>query len=148
MSRHVLLSQQNVNGACWWPSHETCFRQYESPTPKLIMKHLVALVLCTLAATSVFAEEGPRTKLPSEHEYQRALHKYLSTLTEKDFDLGVTEKFTKPLLNDDADTQFRYWLMNKLIQPLVGTKRGMPAINAPARLFTLAAIETPAGVME
>src|SRR5207248_3260996 len=35
----------------------------------------------------------------------------------------------------------------KMIQPLVGTKRGVPSINAPARLFLLSKIERPEGVM-
>jgi len=113
------------------------------------MKHalLFSLILVHSLAASHLAIAEPRTKLPDEHEYQRTLRKYLATLTEKDYEHGVTAKFEPATVPEDPETQYRLWLLNRLSQPLVGTKRGAPAVNAPARLFTLASIEKSEGVM-
>ena len=114
------------------------------------LRMLVASVLLSMTASAQTAETPtpvvPRTTLPEDHDYQRILRKYLGTLTAKDFDHGVTEKFTTPPINGDVEEQYRHWLLGKFPQPLFGTKRGMPAVNAPAQLFTLAALETPQGV--
>ncbi|QDU28117.1 hypothetical protein ETAA8_32100 [Anatilimnocola aggregata] len=88
-----------------------------------------------------------RTTLPVSHPYQKALRDYLSTLVAKDFEHGVTEKFGTPPFDGDIEQQYRHHLLSLMGQPLIGTKRGAPAVNAPARLFTLSEIETPAGVM-
>src|SRR5262249_42973062 len=67
---------------------------------------------------------------------------------EKDFDHRVTQPLKEVGVKEDVEEQYRHWLLGRYIQPLVGTKRGMPAINAPNRLFTLASIETPKGVIQ
>jgi hypothetical protein len=106
----------------------------------------VGLAAITFVAATGFAEDVVRTRLPDEHAYQKTLRTYLGSLTEKDFDHGITEKFTTPPDVDDPEVRYRHWLLSHLNQPLIGSKRGAPAVNAPSRLFTLAAIETPQGV--
>jgi hypothetical protein len=88
-----------------------------------------------------------RTTLPTKHAYQKAIRDYLSSLTAADFEHGVTVKFTSPPSDADLEQQYRHHLLGLTTNPLIGTKRGAPAVNAPAKLFTLAEIETPAGVM-
>ncbi|MBI2808783.1 MAG: hypothetical protein HYX68_27660 [Planctomycetes bacterium] len=90
---------------------------------------------------------GMRTKLPDEHPYQKTLRTFLGTLTEKDFTHGVQGKLTTPASDGDAEYLYRTHLLTMMPQPLVGTKRGAPAVNAPASLFVLANIERPEGVM-
>lgn len=98
----------------------------------------------------VFAADPPpvlRTTLPQDHEYQRQLCAFMATLTEQDFDHGVTGPLTTPPGSDDPEDQYRNFIFTQLGPPLVGSKRGAPAINAPPKLFTLAEIETPQGVL-
>ena len=120
------------------------------------MSHrILSLVLLTtsLGAAVVLAEEakpkplaGGRADLPQDHEYQRVLRKYMATLTEQDFAHGVTQ-FPAPQPGDlTPDEQYRNYIYTLTPQPLVGSKRGEPAINAPPALYTLAKIETPLGV--
>jgi hypothetical protein len=103
------------------------------------------------AATSPLPAAPPqvfqRTTLPVKHPYQKILRDYLGSLTAKDFEHGVTEKFATPAFEGDIEQQYRHHLLGLTIQPLIGTKRGAPAVNAPPKLFTLAEIETAAGVM-
>jgi len=97
------------------------------------------------------ATKGPTTQrrtLPDEHEYQRTLRSYLGSLTAKDFDHGVKEKLSPLSATADVEEQYRHWMLGRMQQPLMGSKRGMPAFNAPGRIFTLAAIETPQGVIQ
>ncbi|MBM4068986.1 MAG: hypothetical protein FJ271_08595 [Planctomycetes bacterium] len=103
----------------------------------------------SLQAQTVKKTYPPRPKLPRDHEYQRVLIKHMSTLTEKDFAHGVTMPLpTKIAASDDPEYQYRNHLFTLMQQPLVGTKRGVPAINAPPGLFVLSAIETPKGVLK
>jgi len=88
-----------------------------------------------------------RVMLPQEHQYQRVLRKYMATLTEKDFAHGVTEKLTVKPSSQDPEYRYRNYILTLMHQPLVGTQRGYPSVNAPARLFTLPAIEAPDAVM-
>lgn len=88
-----------------------------------------------------------RTTLPDEHQYQQELRKYLASLTAKDFEHGVTEPFSTPPGSLDPEDQYRHWILGRMLQPLVGSKRGMPFVNAPAKLFTLSEIETPTAVL-
>jgi len=90
---------------------------------------------------------GVRTKLPDEHPYQRELRKFLGTLTEKDFAHGITGGLKIAPAGDDPEYLYRTHLLTLMPQPLVGTKRGAPAVNAPAALFVLANIEKEEGVM-
>lgn len=110
------------------------------------------MAFAVMASTSLpnpaTAEEPVRTRLPDEHDYQRALRTYLGTLKESDFEHGVTEKFTTPPDVEDLEVRYRHWFLTLLNQPLIGSKRGAAAVNAPSRLFTLAAIEGPEGVKQ
>lgn len=89
-----------------------------------------------------------RSTLPQAHEYQRTLHRFLATLTERDFAHGVSESLTVQPASTDREFLYRNHIMTMMSQPLVGTKRGTPAVNAPPALFLLPAIETPNGVMQ
>ena len=57
-----------------------------------------------------------RVMLPQEHQYQRVLRKYLATLSEKDFDHGVTAKFTVAPLDPDGERQYRMFLKTLMIR--------------------------------
>ena len=124
----------------------------------LLRGALVALLLTTatlrclgsplLAAdAAAAATPPPRTTLPQDHDYQRQLRAYMATLQEQDFAHGVTGKIAQPPDSSDPEVQYRNHIFTLMGQPLVGSKRSVPAVNAPPRLFTLAAIETQAGVM-
>src|SRR5205814_1343483 len=90
----------------------------------------------------------PRTTLPQDHEYQKQLRGFMATLVERDFEHGVTEVLPQVPDSGDPEVQYRHFIFTQMGPPLVGSKRGVPAINAPARLFVLSAIETPAGVLK
>ena len=111
------------------------------------------LVWFLAGALTVGAQKGPEntlTQLPQDHEYQRVLRAHLATLTEKDFDHGVQAKLPldAPPPAGDADYAYRQYLLTLMQQPLVGSKRGTPAVNAPPGLFVLSAFETAKGVMQ
>ena len=93
------------------------------------------------------SEPNTWTTLPQNHEYQRTLHKYMSTLTEKDFTHGVSDPLVAKPPDMDPEQLYRNYVLTLMHQPLVGTKRGAPAVNAPPNLFLLASIETPQAVM-
>ncbi len=88
-----------------------------------------------------------RIKLPDEHPYQKTLRSYIGTLAEKDFAHGIKGGLKTVPAGDDFEYNYRSYILTLMAQPLVGTKRGAPAVNAPARLFLLANIEKPEGVM-
>lgn len=94
-------------------------------------------------ATARQAGPNERTKLPQRHPYQRTLRDYLATLTEADFTHGVTDPFTVPEKPLTAEEQYRMYIMTTMHQPLVGWKRGVPAINVGPKQFLLSAIEGP-----
>lgn len=102
-----------------------------------------------LAADAAKATPVPvvRTTLPQDHDYQKQLYTFMSTLQAKDFDHGVTGSFGTMPGSADPEDQFRNFIYTQMGPPLVGSKRGPPAINAPSKLFTLPEIETPAGVL-
>lgn len=116
--------------------------------------YLLAAVCLVGAASAVDAGDAKkipltqRKTLPTEHAYQKTLRQYLASLTAKDFEHGVTAKITAPKDAMDVEEQYRHWMLGRMIQPLMGTKRGMPAFNAPGKVFTLAAIETSEGVVQ
>lgn len=90
---------------------------------------------------------GGRADLPQTHEYQKALRQYMATLTEKEFDHGITTDIgPKPGSVTDPDEQYRNYIYTLTPQPLVGSKRGEPAVNTPPVNFTLEKIETPKGI--
>ena len=106
------------------------------------------LLISIIAIPLSSAHANGKTKLPQKHEYQRVLRTYMASLTEKDFVHGVTEKLTVRPSSSDQDYVFRNYLLTRMQQPLVGTKRGYPSVNAPARLFTLSAIEGDEAILK
>ena len=95
------------------------------------------LILFCLAAGVAEAQ----ARLPQKHDYQRVLRAHMATLTEQDFAHGVTDRLSVQPSSQDPDYLYRNYLLSATIQPLVGTKRGYPSVNAPARIFTLGVIE-------
>jgi hypothetical protein len=94
-----------------------------------------------------FALQARAAQLPQQHEYQKQLRAFMATLTEKDFEHGVTTALTAQGPGGDQEAQYRNFLLTLMQQPLVGTKRGTPSVNAPAKLFLLTSIEGPEAVM-
>lgn len=84
-----------------------------------------------------------RTPLPQRHAYQRVLRDYLAQFTEQDFAHGVTGPLTVTESSADVEEKYRTYSMTLMHQPLIGWKRGTPAVNAPSRLFLLTSIEGP-----
>lgn len=112
----------------------------------------ICFFLLLLSMPNVSAQEAkkgeppPRTTLPTDHPYQKQLRAFMAGLTEQDFTHRVVGPLKAVAGETDPEVQYRHFVMTKMIQPLVGTKRGYPSINAPAHLFLLPAIETPEGV--
>ncbi len=79
--------------------------------------------------------------LPQDHDYQIVLRDYMATLTEADFDHGVTELLSEPDPRPDLEWRYRSVFYAMMYQPLIGGKRATPSVNAPPRLFTLAEME-------
>lgn len=98
-------------------------------------------------AAAPAAAATARVMLPQAQEYQRTLRAYMATLTEKDFDPGVTGKVTTPPVNPDKEYQYRQFLLAIQQGPHVGGKRGTPAVNAPPLNFLLTTIEGPTAVI-
>jgi hypothetical protein len=109
-----------------------------------------------VTATGTVAPPAPTPKpppppprlnaLPVEHAYQKTLRDYLGTLKPADFEHGITEKFNANIVVADPEEQYRYYFSSLTLFPLVGTKRGVPAVNTPAENFVLGEIETSEGV--
>ncbi len=127
---------------------------------------LVVGIGCACGAMAQEEAVQPRATLPQDHEYQRVLCTYMATLTEKDLDHGIehgvrrqyphlqgklTEQqlehaagsgpLTMPPSADDPERQFRDYLLTLMAQPMIGSKRGAPAVAATAAPFLLTAIE-------
>jgi hypothetical protein len=110
-----------------------------------------AAVACLfISVATVWAADPPapapppgRVMLPQQHAYQRVLRAYMAGLTEQDFEHGVTTELAARPSATDPDYQYRMLIMTMTQQPLVGWKRGTPAVNAPAWLFLLSTIEGP-----
>ncbi|MCX5658980.1 MAG: hypothetical protein NTW19_04570 [Planctomycetota bacterium] len=113
--------------------------------------NLAVFLLATCLSAPLYAQEGRDplpTRLPQNHEYQKVLRNYMATLKEADFTHGIHELI--PLdknTSTDPEYLYRNYILALTHQPLVGTKRGWPSVNAPPALFVLSAIETPNGVM-
>lgn len=111
----------------------------------------VILILLLSLGSQAHAQKGPETtltQLPQDHEYQKVLRNYMAMLKEADFAHGIHEPI--PLdknTNTDPEYLYRQYILTLMYQPLVGTKRGTPAVNAPPGLFVLSAIETSKAVM-
>lgn len=110
----------------------------------------IAAAVVVACASTARAQQEPapaRVELPQKHEYQRVLRQYLATLTEADFAHGVTGHLRRVESSPDPEYQYRNHLFTMMLQPMVGTKRGAPSVNAPAYLFTLSTIEGTNAVM-
>lgn len=114
------------------------------------VRFLVTLGTVCLAAACASSAELPkpatiagRVMLPQENQYQRQLRAYMATLTKKDFEHGITGKLTEPPADADPEYQYRNYLLTLMSGgvPLVGSKRGPPAVNNPAELYLLPSIE-------
>ena len=109
---------------------------------------LLTFVCLSLAAT-LHAQPAPEaTVLPQKDEYQRTLRTYMGTLTEKDFAHGVTGTLGAQASSSDPEYIFRNYVFTLMNQPIVGSKRGYPSVNAPPRAFTLKTIENGTAVIE
>ncbi len=110
---------------------------------KLSVMVLSAALLSAAGGPGLRAEgEAAPGRLPQKHEYQKTLRAYMASLKEKDFDHGVTAEIdeSKPV-DPDPDYLYRNYLLTLMQQPLVGTKRGTPAVKAPPASFLLSNIE-------
>lgn len=106
-------------------------------------------ILVLLAAAGAPAQAEPaRAKLPQDHDYQRQLRAFMASLKEADFEHGVAEQFSVPAVPDDPEEQYRTWLLTLNVQPVLGSKRGYPSVNAPPRLFLLSSIEGGEAIMQ
>lgn len=119
-----------------------------------IVAIVLALVLCVApawAADLPKPEPTPgRVMLPQEHPYQRQLRAYMATLTVKDFDHGVAGHITEKPSSEDPEYQYRNYILSLMggAGPLVGSKRGVPAINNPPALFLLSSIEGEKAILK
>lgn len=117
----------------------------------IFLRRCSALILAAGAMwlpSAALAQEvkPPATRpatLPQNHEYQRRLRAYIATLTEKDFDHGVTAPMGDPPGSDDPDYQYRNYILSLMggAGPTIGSKRGVPAVNNPPKIFLLPVIE-------
>lgn len=109
----------------------------------------VMMILWTVAhAGAQNAAPAELTALPQAHEYQRTLRSYMASLTEKDFTHGVTAHPSVQPSSSDPEYVYRNYLSTLMNQPIIGSKRGYPSVNATARNFMLNVIESPSGVIE
>ena len=112
---------------------------------------VAVLVVGVMGVVEARAQKGPvntLSSLPQDHEYQKALRSYMATLTAKDFDHGVTEKIpTDKPTSADPEYLYRQYIYTLWHQPLVGSKRGVPAITTPADQYVLSSFETDQGVL-
>ncbi len=70
------------------------------------------------------------------------LRQHMATLTEKDFEHGITNRLPAPAMADtNLEHQYRTHIMAMLQQPHVGGKRGIGAVNCPSLNFLLTTIE-------
>lgn len=80
--------------------------------------------------------------LPRVHPYQQVLCRHLGSLTAADLTPASAAKLDETkAVPQDPDRLFRDWALTLMNQPLVGTKRGVPAVSAPADAFLLSNIE-------
>lgn len=124
------------------------------------MLHMkVNVSVCLVAGVLWFAgygfaadpKAGPApgsTGLPQKHEYQRVLRGHMATLSEKDLRVDYTGIDESKPYSQDSDYLYRNHLLTLMVQPMIGTKRGTPAVSAPADCFLLANIERADGVYQ
>ena len=110
-------------------------------------------LLLVLAATPLLAPaQEPakppplRATLPADEPYQKTLRDYLATLTEADFTHGIVGGLKAVPGDPDPEFQYRCYVATLMHAPLIGSKRGTPAINAPPRTFLLTGLEAASGV--
>lgn len=105
----------------------------------------VAAPPAAVASAVPYSPPAPLTRLPQGHAYQKTLRDFLATLVEADLDPGLPELKTAAAA-ENAEDQYRNWLLSLDLEPQVGRKRCYPSVSSPARLYLLNAIETPEGV--
>ncbi len=103
----------------------------------------IVAIIVTVCALAVCAQKSTALPLPQDHEYQVVLRNFMATLTEKDFDHGKGEKpqLATPPDTRDQESQYRSLMLDQMIPPMVGSKRGTPSVNFPPSRFTLKEIE-------
>ncbi len=94
-----------------------------------------------VAAMLAAAALSHAVQLPQDHEYQVVLRDYMGTVTEADLTHGVTGDVEVKPGDFDPEYLYRNHIYTMMLQPLIGSKRGAPAINAAAITFTLPFIE-------
>ncbi len=99
----------------------------------------VCLVLCAGLARAQSDTEPAR--LPQNHEYQKVLYKFMASVTEQDVTLGVTGIVSVVTDDFEPDDLYRNHIYAMMLQPLIGSKRGVPAVKAAPVCFTLPYIE-------
>ena len=110
-----------------------------------ILLALMCLAIGWRAAAAGAPGAGP-AKLPRTHAYQKVLYKFMASVTEKDVTHGVTANVEVKPCDQDPEYLYRTHIFTLMSQPLVGTKRGTPAVNAPPACFVLPNIERADGV--
>ena len=107
---------------------------------KCLAIRAAALALVLLALSSI-AHAQPRATLPQEHDYQKVLHKFMASITEKDVTHGVPGVMEIKPTPQDPDYLYRNYIYSLMHQPMVGSKRGACTVNSAPACFTLAMIE-------
>ena len=116
--------------------------------------HAFVLILAIALTASVGAiasaqerdETGRPIALPQTHEYQKVIHKFMASVTERDVTHGVKEIMSVKPASQDPEYLYRNHIYSQMHQPMVGTKRGYCAVNSAPATFTLAMIEQKDGV--
>ncbi len=101
---------------------------------------LGAMLAAGLVWTQPVSADEP-ARLPQNHAYQKTLYAYMATITEADLTHGVTGTVEVKDGEDNPDYLYRNHIYSMMWQPLIGSKRGAPAITAAPVTFTLPYIE-------
>jgi hypothetical protein len=102
----------------------------------------VAVRLLAPLVLAVLPVAARADALPRVHPYQQTLCRHLGSLTKADLTPSSSAKLDETkAVPQDADRLFRDWALTLMNQPLVGTKRGVPAVSAPGDAFLLSNIE-------
>ncbi|MEX0686541.1 MAG: hypothetical protein WD267_14040 [Balneolales bacterium] len=109
---------------------------------KLFVNSLIALLIFIITSK---ADSQPIT-LPQSHDYQVTLRNYMSSLTVKDFEVGL-----KPLSHDfeyfrSMDDLFRTWILFRQAPP-EGPIVDIKGLTVDPEYFTLRSIESSEGIM-
>lgn len=111
-----------------------------------VVATVIVIAVLIAVPNTVLAQPQKRMSLPQEHEYQKVLHQFMATITEKDVTHGVPGMMVEKPSSQDPDYLYRNYIYALMHQPMVGTKRGYCAVNSAPACYTLALIEQPDGV--